>query len=307
MKYRFLLVVVLFSFLVGCDKLDFLKIKKTTQEKDQQVVVKGTVIAKINNLTVTLEELQKEVDLYNASLDFANLPEEEKKKAKIETREKKLDYLKNVMIRQRVFYQTALDRGLNRRDDIIEILEKDKMAILAAEMQREIIKNIDVPSAEIEDAYKTIKNQLKEPESRKIREVVLKTEDEARQVLIELLQGGDFATIAKNRSIAESAKNGGDLGFIKVGERGEQYMGFDEASFSQTLQQGSLSNVFKANDGYCIVKIEGIKEGKQLAMTEVWDRLKELLLARKRNEELDKFYSQVSRNSKIDVYEGELK
>jgi len=303
--------VFLFSiFLIGCDKINFFNPKKASTDiaRPAAVTVQGTVIAKVNNLAITLEELNRYIDIYNASLDLRqDLTPEQKKAAKIDIREKKIDYLKTLLIRQAVFYQAALDRGLDRKEEIVQILERYRIAVLAQEMQNEIIKNLDVSSAEIEEAYKNNKNLFREPQTRRVREIVTKTEEEARQILIELLQGADFISLAKTRSIADSGKNGGDLGYVKKGDRQEQFPAFDDVVFSPALQQGAISSVFKGPQGYYIVKIEEIKEGKQVSLSEAWDTLKALLLARKQQEELDKFYSQLSRDAKIEIYEGEIK
>jgi len=308
MKYSRFIFCVLFSVpLVGCDKINFFQSKKTVKETPT-ITVKGTVIAKVNNLPVTQEELNRYIDIYNASLDLRqDLSPEQKKSEKIDTREKKVDYLKNILIRQAVFYQAALDRGLERKEEIIDILGRYKIALLAQEMQSEIVKNLDVSAAEVEEAYKNNVNLFREPEGRRVREIVTKTEDEARQILIELLQGADFSAIAKTRSSAESAKNAGDLGFIKKGQRGEGFLNFDDVVFSSALQEGAVSSVFKVPQGYSIVKIEEIKAGKQVSLSEAWDTIKALLLVRKQQEELDKSYSQLSREAKIEVYEGEIK
>lgn len=306
---RFLFLLIFSVLLFGCDKINFFQPKKKPAAPQAQVIaVKGTIIAKVNNIPITLEELNREIDIYNASLDLRqDLTAEQKKSAKIDTRDKKIDYLKSVLIRQAVFYQAALDRALDQKEEIKDILNRYKIAILAQEMQNEVVKNLDVSSAEIEDAYKNNKNLFREPESRRVREIVAKTEDEAKQILIELLQGADFAALARNRSIGESAKSAGDLGYIKRGERGEKFLNFDDIIFSPALAQGAISSVFKGPDGYYIVKIEDVKEGKQVTLSEAWDTLKALLLARKQQEELDNFYSQLSRNIKIESYEGEIK
>jgi hypothetical protein len=116
----FPIVVFLFSiFSFGCDKIDFLNPKKLLVSKNKaepaNVAVKGTLIAKVNNIPITLEELNRYIDIYNASMELRqDLAPEQKKAAKIDTREKKLDYLKNILIRQAVFYQAALDRGLDK-------------------------------------------------------------------------------------------------------------------------------------------------------------------------------------------------
>lgn len=301
----FSMLLVASFVLLGCDNLNFLN--KPKKEAPAAVVV-GTVIAKVANMPATLEMLNREIDAYNASVDLTNLSSEEKKKAKIDTREKKIEYLKNILLRRMVFYQAALDRGIDRREDIKEVLERNKTTILAQEMENEIIKNINVSMAEVDEAYKNVKDQLKEPDVRKIREIVMRTESEAKQALLEILQGADFATVARDRSIAESAKNGGDLGFIRKGQRGERFITFDDITFSPALQLGAVSSVFKGPDGFYVIKIESVKEGKQPTLSEVQDRLKELLILRKSQEQLDKFYSQVAgSNIKVEIYESEVK
>lgn len=294
--------------LVGCDNIDFLKPKKpSAAAKAPAYAVKGTVIAKVNNFPITLEELNRYVDIYNASVDLRqDLTPEQKQTLKIDTREKKIEYLKTLLIRQAVFYQAALDRGLDRKEEINEILDRYKMAILAQEMQNEIVKSIDIGSAEVEDAYKNNKDLFKEAQVRRAREIVTKTEDDAKQILIELLQGADFSTIARTRSVAESAKDGGDLGEIKKGRLGS-FSEFDEVVFSPALQQGQISSVFKGPQGFYIVKIESIKEGRQVPLSEAFDTLKAYLLAQKQQRELDRTYSKLSSEAKIEMYEGEIK
>lgn len=294
------------AVLSGCDKINSLLGKGT---KAQAPEVKGTIIAKVANIPVTLEELNREVDAYNTSIDFStDLTEEEKKSAKIDSLERKKEYLSKVLLRRMVFYQAALDRGLDRKEEIRDILDKTKTTILSQAMQEEVIKNIDVSVAELEDYYKQIKDKLKQPESRKIREIVTRTEGEARQILIELLQGGDFSVIARERSISQSKQDGGDLGYITRGKRGEQFASFDEVAFSPALQQGAVSSVFKGPNGYYVVRVEGIKEGKQLTLAEVQDILKKNLLSIKSQEELDKFYREASSEKvKVEIYESSIR
>lgn len=306
----YLLLFIVFSTLAGCENMPFSTPKKSPSKKSQEAVstfIKGTPVAKVNNAVITLEDLNREITIYNASLDFLGLSAEEKEKEKIDTREKKLNYLKNFVIRRLVLYQNALDRGIDRKEEVQKTLENNKIAILVSELQNEITKNIDVSATEIEDAYKRIKDQLREPEARKIREIVAKTEEEARQVLIELLQGADFASVARSRSVAASAKDGGDLGYIKRGQRGERFTVFDEVAFSLALEEGKISNVFNGPDGFYLIKIEGIKEGKQLELFEVRDRLKEQLLIAKQQQKIDELYSQLSHDAKIETNEGEIK
>lgn len=309
-RVSILAVCFICSFLLGCDN-----IMNLISPKKKASSVTGTIVAKVANIPVTLEALNREIDVYNAAVGAAinanpdstsQQKKEQKEKNEIKTPEQKLRYLNEFVVRRMVFAQAAIDKSLERREDVKDILEISKANILAQEMQNEIIKNIDVSQIELEDAYKKVKEQLKQPEMRNVREIAAKTEAEAKQILLELLQGADFMVIAKERSVAESSKNSGDLGYLKKGDRGGV---FDDVVFSGALQLGSISSIFKNKDGnYYIVKIEGIKEGKQLSFGEVQNELKERLLNLKRQEELEKFYSQISRdNIRIEIHESQIK
>jgi peptidyl-prolyl cis-trans isomerase C len=274
--------------------------KPVLKEEKTQVtpVVKGTIIAKVNNIPVTLEDLNQEIETFNAMVP-ADKPE-----AKISTREKKIDYLKNEMIRRVLLYQKAMDKGLDKKEEVIRALEKTKQDLLVVELVREEAAKVEATSAEIEDYYNKFKDQLKEPEQRQIREIVISTEAEAKDILIDLLKGADFATLAKERSKAASAANGGDLGFIAKGKKSAQ---FDAVAFSDSLEPGQYSNIFKGPDGYYIVKVEAKSGGKQKSLSEMWDDIKRGLQFLKQQDRINELISKLSQEAKIETYEGEVK
>lgn len=289
---------LILNFLMGCDKLNFFRPKKDTPKTTAPTfTVKGAVIAKVNNLSITLEELNQEVEAYNAMV-------EDKPEEKITTRDRKINYLKNEMVRRALLYQEASVRGLDRRDEIIQALEKTKQDLLVMELVREEAEKIEVGSKEIEEYYNTYKEQLKEPEERHLREIVVYTEQEAKDVLIQLLQGQDFATLAKERSRSPSAKDGGSLGFILRGKKFEQ---FDTVAFSDTLEVGKISNIFKGPEGYYILKLEAKRGGKQKSLSEMWDDIKRGLTFLKQQQKIEDLIGKLSREAKIEIYEGEIR
>lgn len=295
----FAIVGLIFSGILGCDKFNPISGKKEVKVIAAPVLqAKGVVIAKVNNISVGLDDLNDEITAYNASVS-ADHPE-----TKITTKEQKVNYLKNEIIRRLLIYQNALDKGLDRNDDVKQALEKSKMELLVMQNIKDITQNIDVTSKEVEDYYNTYKDQLKEPEERRISEIVVGTEQEARDILIQLLQGADFATIAKSSSKSSSASAGGDLGFIKKGKKSAQ---FDAAAFSDSLDVGKISSVFKVPEGYCIVRLEAERGGKQKPLTEMWDDIKRGLIFLKQQQAMDDLIGKLSRDAKIEVYEGEIK
>lgn len=289
--------LILFLGLVGCENLPFLKPKKAWQATTSPAVtVKGTVIAKVNNTPIVLEDLNQEIDAYNANVP-ADKPE-----LKITTREQKIQYLNNQMIRRALLYQEASNRGLDRNEEILKVLEKTKEDLLVMELVRQEAEKVDVSSKEIEDYYNTYKEQLKEPQELQIREIAVSTEAEAKDILIQLLQGADFATKALERSKSASAKDGGDLGFIQLGKKFPQ---FD--AVAETLEVGKTSNYFKGPDGYYILKLEARRGGKQKSLSELWEDIKRGLTFLKQQQKIEDLVVRLSREAKIEKYEGEIK
>lgn len=301
MKTRIILflVICLFSVgILGCDKLIGKKKEVKVIPVSTIVPAKGAVIAKVNNIPVGLEDLNEEIGVYNA-----NVPED-RPELKIGTKEQKVSYLRNEIIRRLLIYQDALDKGLDRKEEVKQAVEKNKRELLVVENIKEITQNIDVSSKEIEDYYNTYKEQLKEPEERKISEIVVPTEQEAKDILIQLLQGADFPTVAKASSKSASAKDGGDLGFIPKGKKSAQ---FDAIAFSDSLDVGKISSILKTPDGYSIIKLEAKKGGKQKPLSEIWDDIKRGLIFVKQQQTIEDLIGKLSRDAKIEVYEGEIK
>ncbi len=281
--------------LVGCDLIK--PPKPAKPEPAQPVAVKGTIIARVNNFPITLEEMNEMIESYNERV--GNEPE-----AKITTRDQKINYLKNEMVRRSLLYQEALARGLDKKDDIVEALEKTKQELLVMEIVRQEAEKAEVASKEVEDYYNTYKEQLKKPEERRIREIVVPAEQDAKDILIQLLQGADFASLARERSRAASSKEGGDLGFIAKGKKPAQ---FDAAAFSDTLDVGKTSSIFKGPDGYYILKLEAKRGGEQPSLSEMWEDIKRGLTFLKQQQIIEDLINKLSRQAKLEFHEGEVK
>jgi parvulin-like peptidyl-prolyl isomerase len=290
--------------LAGCDKIPFIGkkaqapapvIQNQPVQVNQNVEVKGTVIAKVNNSYVTLEDLKSEIDTFNATVETDN-PEE-----KIDKRDKKITYLKEGLIRKILLYQLALSRSLDKKEDIRKAIENLKQNLLVAELVREETLNVEPTAADIENYYNQNKDRLKDPEERRIREIVVANEDQIKEVNIELLKGADFSTLAQEKSIAASAKQKGDLGYVKMGSKFAQ---FDAVAFSPTLDIGKISSYFKGPDGYYIVKIEDRRGGKAKSLAELSGEIKKALTFYMQQQKIEDLIKKIESEAKIEIHEG---
>jgi len=283
----------------GCDSLSFLNPKKPQIVKERpRIAVSGKVIARVDDIPITLEELNQDIT------DFNETVPQDKPEQKITTKEQKVEFVRERLVRRALLYEEALRRGLDSSADVVQALERTKMDLLVVKLVKEETDKVEVTSKEIEDAYNTYKDQLREPEERQIREIVVSSEQDAKDVLVQLLQGADFATLAKERSKAASSKQGGDLGFIS---KGDKFAQFDEVAFSNMLDVGKTSNIFKGPQGYYILKLEAKRGGKQKTLSELWDDIKRTLTFLKQQQKLEELVNNVSKTAKININEGEIK
>lgn len=279
----------------GCDRLPFLsnlfpsKPKTETRETNQPEV-KGTLLARVDSWVLTLEDFNQKVEaLRKLSPDF-----------KIETLDQKKNLLEE-LIRQQLLVKEAKSRSLDRKKEINEAVSEFERGLLVRALLTQMTEDIKVEPKEIEDYYNQYKDAIKEPAQWRVREIVLATPDQANQILIELLKGADFASTATQYSKSDSAKKGGDLGFIS------------QAKFPQlqlaiaSLEVGSLSNVIKGPDGFYIVKLEEKKGGKERQLSEVWDDIKNGLTLLKQNQKLQDYIAKLRGGSSIEIHEELLR
>jgi parvulin-like peptidyl-prolyl isomerase len=89
-------------------------------------------------------------------------------------------------------------------------------------------------------------------------QIVVSTEPEGIEILRSLKMGKDFAELARTRSTAPEAPDGGDLGWFEAGIRLQI---FDEVCFA--LEPGQISDLVASRYGFHIFKVLG-RDGRRL-------------------------------------------
>lgn len=79
--------------------------------------------------------------------------------------------------------------------------------------------------------------------------ILVKTEQEAKEIFDELADGASFASLAQQKSLCPSRKHGGDLGTFG---RGQMVKPFENAAFA--LEKGQTSQPVKTEFGWHIIK-----------------------------------------------------
>ena len=143
-----------------------------------------------------------------------------------------------------------------------ELRDEVRKNIMIQKLQQKKFGDVDVSRREVEDFFVTYKDSigiipekvqishiLKIPEASEATKE--KYREFAQAILDSIKAGADFATMAKKYSEDPgSAKNGGDLGFVK---RGVFYPEFESTAFA--LQPGELSDIVETPVGFHIIQL----------------------------------------------------
>lgn len=174
----------------GCEKTEAPAATAPAVSKEDAVAsVNGVYISKN-----TLETLEKEISERSHGQSF---PKEQ---------------LLEELIQRELLVQQALQKGLDKSQEVAERLETVKNSLLSQAALQDYLKANPVTDDEIKAEYDSKMADM--GEEYKARHILVKTEDEAKKIIAELEKGGDFQALAKKHSIDPAGAEGGDLGWF---------------------------------------------------------------------------------------------
>jgi len=184
-------IILCFLFFVGCEKV---KPKpENIEPTSAKTPIKGALLAQVNDWAIGTTDFKDKLDALKTLLpqkEFADQFDD------AETKKKILEELVNFEI----LAQVAESRGLDKEQDVTDAVKNFKRNFLAQKMLGKLYNDVTVTNIEIENFYDTNKGLFREPEERRVKEIVVASEAQAKDILIRLLQGEDFGFIAKSCS-----------------------------------------------------------------------------------------------------------
>jgi peptidyl-prolyl cis-trans isomerase C len=147
----------------------------------------------------------------------------------------------------------------------------------------------------IKARYDELAGKFKPEDEVRARHILVKTEDEAKDLLKKIKGGEDFAKLAIEHSTdSGSAKQGGDLGYFT---KNAMVKPFAEAAFN--LKAGDITEKpVKTDFGYHVIKIEDRRKSSPPPLSEV----KEQISNQVGQELVNNYIEDLQKNAKIEKF-----
>jgi len=127
------------------------------------------------------------------------------------------NFLKQQLINLELMSQESLKRGLDKTPEVAVALEMGRIQILSSAFASDYLRKNQANDTTLKSEYDKIKAQQGDKEFR-VRHILVKTEEEAKEALGQLAKGGSFDKIAAEKSLDTGSKgNGGDLNWSPPG------------------------------------------------------------------------------------------
>ncbi|WP_293572905.1 peptidylprolyl isomerase [Phaeobacter sp.] len=172
-------------------------------------------------------------------------------------------------ILDQLIQQTTLKQQLNGElpKYVALSLENETRSLMAADVIERVMENA-ATEEEVRAAYAEQYSGGDGGDEFNASHILVETEEEARRVQSDLLEGADFATLARERSTGPSGPNGGELGWFT---KGRMVPEFEEAVLA--LSAGQISAPVQTQFGWHVIKLNERRKSAAPDFADIRDQL----------------------------------
>ena len=241
--------------------------------------------ASVNGDEITSQDVAQL--LRGQNVDFEALPKETK------------DRVIEQLIEKKLLTQKAIKSGVENDKKFKEALENIKKDLaLELWMQKEFVK-VQANDEEKKSFYEKNKDKFMTPETLEARHILLKTEEEAKDVIAKLdiakNKKGSFEELAKKFSIGPTKDKGGYLGKFQSKQMVPE---FSDAAMK--LKKGEYTKTpVKTQFGYHVIYLEDKEVAQTLAYDKVEAKITQLIVQDKYGKMIKEEVDKLKKDAKI--------
>lgn len=282
MRKLILVTMILGIALWGCPAE-----KKATEEvKPAKAEASGDNVAVVGDHVISMAAFQAEVD---------KLPQQHRQWTQTPQGRK---YIVDNLVEGFLIEDEAKRRGVDKRPDVVQKIDNYRRQLLKDGLMEDILKGeTQVTDADVQKYFNEHPAEFKQPEKIKVLDMVLATDDDGKAVVAQLNKGGDFAALAREKSVENYTKErSGDLPEFTKEMRPELY-----ADAAAAKKPGQIIGPVKTSQGFHVMKFVKKVPPEEKTLDQVKDSLKARLQAMKRQEGYNGFLKKLREDAKVIV------
>lgn len=236
----------------------------------------GESLATVNGQTVSDDLLAAFVSQY-PNVDMESLGDDQ--------RQQLTEHVVNLTI----LAQEARNRGLHENADTQASLALNRMQTLSDRLIRQVEAETEIGDEAIQAAYDERYGNTSEF---KARHILVEEESQARDLISQLDEGAEFATLAQEHSTGPSGENGGDLGWFSPDQMVPPF-----AEALRNIEPGNYgAEPIETQFGWHVILVEDTRESDGPALEEV----REEIVNNLQQERIQTFVSDLRENANVE-------
>ena len=242
---------------------------------------KQVTVATVDNHVITAQ------DVLNAT---NRLPKKIKDKPLSEIYPK----IVNELINQHLITKQAYKDKLDRQEEVVDILKKNKDQIIAQYWLNNFLVN-KTSEEKIKNFYTKYLENFKTFKEFNASHILVNEEDEAFQIIKKLENKSKFSELAKSYSVGPSKEKGGNLGWFRSGQMVKE---FEEAVLK--LKKGTITKKpVKTRFGYHIIMLNDIRNSRPKKINDI----KQNIVERIKQNSLSNLEKKLRKNKSIKIFD----
>lgn len=209
----------------------------------------------------------------------------------------------DMLVERKLLAQNAAKAGLDKSDAYKQKLEAVKKDLLLNVWMEEEAKKIEANTTDVElkEFYDKNKDKFKTPAQLNARHILVKTEDEAKEI-IKTLNGAkdikaEFIKLAKEKSTGPSGKSGGDLGWFPLERMVPEF-----SKSADKLKKGEFTKEpVKTQFGFHIIYLKDRKPSVEKKFEDVKEQIKGIVNRNKFNKLMESTVEKLKKDAKIEL------
>ena len=202
-------------------------------------------------------------------------------------------------------YQIALEEQGFTEAEFEEELRRQM--VIEQLIRSQVYDAIEISEDDMRVFYQENPQYFEQPEQVSARHIIFTTQEvndeaelaamreELASIRQEILDGADFAEMAREHSQGPSAANGGDLGSFG---RGQMVPAFEDAAFA--LEEGEVSQIIETQFGYHILQVTGETAAQTRSFEESQGQIEQFLTEQEQNQGAQAYVQELRQSAEVE-------